>query len=142
MSMAGLPISARRRATISQVAELAGVSKATVSKAFNNRGGVSDETQGRVCAAGAPSAGLRGGPAGPLARQYRTDAFLGAVAAHGFSVLGIARTDFSAESGYRAMNELLGQRGRPTVLSAAGHTAAARHTPPAWLFNLFVGVWP
>jgi DNA-binding LacI/PurR family transcriptional regulator len=257
--MAGLPASARRRATISQVAELAGVSKATVSKAFNNRGGVSGETRDRVLkvaeslgwrpsaravaltSGGAGAVGFvlnrppdllssdpyfgelisgiertlaehgfwlllqiaehadaaeerhayadlaqtqrvdgvflaesriidqrfdivtelglpavivsrpwgrtgipwegaadpGGGVAGAVAHlaalghrrlayvagppdrshvQYRTAAFLAAVAAHGQSVLGIARTDFSAESGYRATDELLGQRERPTAI--------------------------
>jgi DNA-binding LacI/PurR family transcriptional regulator len=257
--MAGPPASGRRRATISQVAELAGVSKATVSKAFNNRGGVSGETRDRVLrvaqslgwrpsaravaltSGGAGAVGLvlnrppdllssdpyfgellsgvertlaehgfwlllqiaehvdaaeerrayadlaqaqrvdgvflaesrvidqrfdvvaelglpavivsrpwertaipwvgaadpGGGVADAVAHlaalghrrlayvagppdrshvQYRTDAFLAAVATHGSSVLGIARTDFSAESGYRATGELLGQRERPTAI--------------------------
>ncbi|OZM75910.1 LacI family DNA-binding transcriptional regulator [Pseudonocardia sp. MH-G8] len=57
--------------------------------------------------------------AGPPDRshvQYRTQAFLGAVAANGLSVLGIARTDFSAEEGHRATVELLGQRETPTAI--------------------------
>jgi len=46
--MASAETSVPRQPTISQVAEVAGVSKATVSKAFNNRGGVSEETRRRV----------------------------------------------------------------------------------------------
>lgn len=257
--MAGAGTSAARRVTISQVAQLAGVSKATVSKAFNNRGGVSEETRRRVLGVAAslgwrPSAravaltsggagavgfvinrqpdllssdpyfaellsGIErtlaehgywlllqiaehttpaqerdayavlaqtqridgvflaetriidqrfdvvheldlpavivsrpwartdipwegaaspgGGVAGAVAHlaalghrrlayvagppdrshvQYRTQAFLAAVAANGLSVLGIVRTDFSAEQGYRAADELLGQPVAPTAI--------------------------
>ncbi len=57
--------------------------------------------------------------AGPPDRshvQYRTQAFLAAVAAHGLSVLGIVRTDFSAEQGFRATDELLSQPIAPTAI--------------------------
>jgi DNA-binding LacI/PurR family transcriptional regulator len=57
--------------------------------------------------------------AGPPDRshvQYRTQAFYEAVSANGLSVVGIARTDFSAEQGYRATVDVLGQPEAPTAI--------------------------
>ncbi|MHA6630376.1 LacI family DNA-binding transcriptional regulator [Pseudonocardia sichuanensis] len=57
--------------------------------------------------------------AGPPDRshvQFRTQAFLEAVAENGLSVVGISRTDFSAEEGHRATGDLLGQREAPTAI--------------------------
>ena len=58
---------ARQRATLADVATAVGVSRATVSKALNGRGDISDETRERVLAAVAelgyhPTTGLTPGP--------------------------------------------------------------------------------
>lgn len=118
--MSGAGVSAPRRVTIAHVADLAGVSKATVSKAFNNRDGVSDETRRRVLAVAA-SLGWR-----PSARAVALTS--GGAGAVGF-VINRA-PDLLASDPY--FGELLS--GIERVLSQYGYwflLQIAEHTTPA-----------
>ena len=63
---------------------------------------------------------------------YRTEAFLTAAAKHGLSVVGMPRSDFSAEGGARTTLELMDQIERPSaiiydndIMAVAGSQAAS-----------------
>jgi len=81
-----------------------------------NPGGGVAEAVAHLAALGHQRVAYVAGPPDRSHVQYRTQAFLSAVAANGLSVLGIARTDFSAEQGFRATDELLGQPVAPTAI--------------------------